>query len=226
MSACPPVCFQMRSWKTWWPIGQHIHQSLFHCFSYSESQQVHHFYSVFHSLPISDWPFEPCMGPVPLLSHAFFLPKFWLCSSAPLRTPQPLYSSIVASRKTFISHLFLQTPTHPPNTHGHTPPFFPSFLSFLPRLRKRQEGNADVGPTWAHSWFSLCFLSSVHSLSFSFIFFLSADPCGWSSCYITEWTHWHTEPHRGSCPSQQLHACLLSLSSFRSVDLVSKSVRL
>lgn len=74
MSACPPVCFQMRSWKTWWPIGQHIHQSLFHCFSYSESQQVHHFYSVFHSLPISDWPFEPCMGPVPLLSHAFFLP--------------------------------------------------------------------------------------------------------------------------------------------------------
>lgn len=28
----------------------------------------------------------------------------------------------------------------------------------------------------------------------------------------------------GSCPSQQLHACLLSLSSSRSVDSVSKSV--
>lgn len=61
----------------------------------------------FTLFPFLTGPLNQAWGPMPLLSHAFFLPKFWPCSSAPLRAPQPLYSSIVASRKTFISHLFL-----------------------------------------------------------------------------------------------------------------------
>lgn len=197
----------------------------------------------FTLFPFLTGPLNRAWGPVPLLSHAFFLPKFWLCSSAPLRAPQPLYSSFVASRKTFISHLFLQDPPHPPLTaltlqhtcthplcrslsHTHTPPFF--FFPVLPSSlqKKGRKGMQMLDPPEliAHSLFLFSF-SRVLSLSILLTHFSpSADPCGWSSCYITGWTHWHTEPHRGSCPSQYLHACLLSLSPSRSVDLVSKSV--
>lgn len=67
----PQFVFRWGAEKTWWPFAQHMHHSLFYCFNYSASQQVHHFYSVFHSLPISDWPFEPSMGPNAIVKPSF-----------------------------------------------------------------------------------------------------------------------------------------------------------
>lgn len=134
----------------------------------------------FTLFPFLTDPLNQAWGPVPLLGHAFFLPKFWLCSSAPLRAPQPLYSSIVASRKTFISHLFLQTSPHQTHTHTHihTPFFFFSFLSFLPHFTKKAgRGMQMLDPPELipNSLFLLSF-SCVLSLSCSLMFFSLCRP--------------------------------------------------
>lgn len=196
---CLPVQFVFK-WiaeKTWWPFDQHIYQPppplLLRLLYFPAGPSFPFCLSLSSSFCFSDWLFEPSMGPGGIVRHAFFLPKFCLCvlqSHWGLPSPFPVYSSFVASRKAFILHLFSSTPP----LHCNHPSFSP-----LPPFWKRQEVNADVGPTWAHFSFSC---SLCHDLFLARSFFFPADPHGWRSCYITRWTHWHTEPHSGGCPSQ------------------------
>lgn len=198
---CCTVCFQMNSWETSVAFcPAYILVSPPCCYSYYTSQQVHHFHSVFHPLPLSVffyWVFEPGMGPGAIVKHAFFLPKFCLCVLQPhwgLPSPFPVYSSFVASRKAFISHLFSSSPL-PTAPFLLVPPTPPS-------LRKKT-GSECRCRTHLSSLLILSFsLPCVLSFSLSSFFRLQTDPHGWSSCYITHWTHWHSEPHSGGCPSQ------------------------
>lgn len=195
---CCTVCFQMNSWENmvaFWPAYIPVsHPPLLLWLLYFPAGPSFPFcLSLSSSLCFSDWLFEPSMGPGGIVRHAFFLPKFCLCvlqSHWGLPSPFPVYSSFVASRKAFILHLFSSAPP----LHCNHPSFSP-----LPPFWKRQEVNADVGPTWAHFSFSC---SLCHDLFLARSFFFPADPHGWRSCYITRWTHWHTEPHSGGCPSQ------------------------
>lgn len=112
----------------------------------------------FTLFPFLTGPLNHPWGPVPLLSHAFFLSKSWLCSSAPLRAPQSFYSSIVASRKTFISHLFLQTHQPTPNQHPHARMHISFFhIHLLPSSLQKKAGKECR--CWTH-------LSSFVILSF------------------------------------------------------------
>lgn len=193
------VCFQMNSWENmvaFWPAyipAPPPPPLLLQLLYFPAGPSFPFCLSLSSSFCFSDWLFEPSMGPGGIVRHAFFLPKFCLCvlqSHWGLPSPFPVYSSFVASRKAFILHLFSSTPP----LHCNHPSFSP-----LPPFWKRQEVNADVGPTWAHFSFSC---SLCHDLFLARSFFFPADPHGWRSCYITRWTHWHTEPHSGGCPSQ------------------------
>lgn len=174
---CCTVCFQMNSWETsvaFCPV--YILVSPPCCYSYYTSQQVHHFHSVFHPLPLSVffyWVFEPGMGPGAIVKHAFFLPKFCLCVLQPhwgLPSPFPVYSSFVASRKAFISHLFSSSP--------------PPYCSFSPR-----SPNASLPSEKDRKWMQMSnppeliahslFFSPMRSLFLAFFIFSSSDRPPW-----------------------------------------------
>lgn len=172
---CLPVQFVFK-WiaeKTWWPFDQHIYQRppppplLLRLLYFPAGPSFPFCLSLSSSFCFSDWLFEPSMGPGGIVRHAFFLPKFCLCvlqSHWGLPSPFPVYSSFVASRKAFILHLFSSTPP----LHCNHPSFSP-----LPPFWKRQEVNADVGPTWAHFSFSC---SLCHDLFLARSFFFSSRP--------------------------------------------------
>lgn len=116
---CRTVCFQMNSWENSVAFcPAHIAVSpllLLRLLYFPAGPSFPFCLSLSSSFCISDWLFEPSMGPGAIVKHAFFLPKFCLCVLQPhwgLPSPLPVYSSFVASRKAFISHLFSLSPHH------------------------------------------------------------------------------------------------------------------
>lgn len=178
-----PVCstqfvFKWRAEKTWGPFATNINQSYIYCYNYYPSQQVHCFHSVFHSLPPSDWAFVPSMGPGAIVQHAFFLPKFCLRSSGPLRGPQSFsHVKLLCSPQKDL-HLTLVS-SRSKHTHIRTHLFFSSILSFIRYFRKKAWSECRCW-TYLSSWLILS--------SLSFVLFLFPGSCGWSSCYITHRT--------------------------------------
>lgn len=163
--------------KTWWPLPS-IYTSLYSTVltTLHPSRSIISILS-FTLFPFLTGPLNQAWGPVPLFSHAFFLPKFWLCSSGPLRDPQPLYSSIVASRKTFISHLFLQPPQPTQHIQHTRTSFFPlSSPSFLTSEKGRKGMQMLDPPELIPNSLFLISFSCVLSLSCSLIFFPLQTP--------------------------------------------------
>lgn len=163
---CRTVTFQMNSWENsvaFCPAHIPVHPP--YRYDYYTSQQVH----LSSSFCISDWLFEPSMGPGAIVRHAFFLPKFCLCSSAPLRAPQPFSSvQLLCSpqKGLHLALVFIKPPLQPLL-------FSPPSL-LLPPIGKRQEVNADVGTTWAHcSFFFFLLFSLSRALSFLLTHFFS-----------------------------------------------------
>lgn len=202
-----PACaaqfvFKWIAEKTWWPFAQHIYQPL---------------------PPAATSTILPSTSIIFILSFTLFLFLYFLLglwtkhgarchckacllpsqvlsvrSSAPLRATQS-FSSVQLfcslQKGLHLALVFFKPPLS-------TAPFL-LVLPTPPSLRKK-EVNADVGPTWAHCSFSLFLVfSPTRSLFLAFFFFFyPTDPHGWSSGCITHWTHWHSEPHSGGCPSQ------------------------
>lgn len=157
--------------KTWWP--QHIHQSLFYCFNYSASQQVHHFHSVFHSLPISDWPFEPSMGPSAIVKPCLLPSQVLAVFFRPIEGSPALVQLHCSLQKDLHLTLVSSTPQHTQHIQHTRTSFFPlSSPSFLTSEKGRKEMQMLDPPELIPNSLFLISFSCVLSLSCSLIFSL------------------------------------------------------